>query len=259
MRFHNRERTLPYPVRAIEGRTECRANELCELGGNRLAEARTRFVNECWAVGGDRREKPRIKQREPQRAITSHGNAANAAGAAPGHHAIAMLDVGHEFADEKTLVIIAAIQRIDVKAVTCRWRDDQKLADAALAPKVLNQIPAAGIEQDLRVFVQAVKKIEDGEAPRFIRIVAWRQQNAVWDGTPENFAAHGAAFGASCAGRPCRHSKQCTCRENEDDCNTTRNPRPLRSGGRSHAIHTGAPRWDSASRRGTPDKSPQPN
>src|SRR5579862_3115454 len=111
---------------------------------------------------------------------------------------IVALDDGQEFLDEKILVPDAAVARIDVKGAAGSGRGNQELADAFLVPEILDQVPAAGIEEDLLIFAEAVKEIEHRVAAGFIRIVARWKKNAIRNAAFEDFAGDGTAFGAAC-------------------------------------------------------------
>jgi hypothetical protein len=51
------------------------------------------------------------------------------------------------------------------------------------------------MDEHLLVITEAVKKIEDGIAAGFFRVVAGWKENAVSDGMTEDFAGYGKAFG----------------------------------------------------------------
>ena len=66
-----------------------------------------------------------------------------------------------------------------------------------MVPEILDQVPAAGIEEDLLVFAEAVKEIEHRVVARFFGVVAGRKKNAVRNAAAENFTGDGATFGAA--------------------------------------------------------------
>src|SRR5579864_8870127 len=115
-----------------------------------------------------------MAKRQMQRAVATHGNSANATIAAAGPRAVRAFNKRQKFADEEILITFAAIARIDVEAGARIRRDNQKLAELMLLPKILDQIPPAGTDKHLLVFAEAVKKIENRIMPRFIRVVTGR-------------------------------------------------------------------------------------
>src|SRR5258708_12243286 len=92
-------------------------------------------------------------------------------------NAIAALDVRQKFLKEKILVALAAVVRVDVEASAASGRDDKEFADLVLFAKILDQIHAAGADENLFVFAEAVQKIKDRVTPAFFRTLPARQQH----------------------------------------------------------------------------------
>ncbi len=112
--------------------------------------------------------------------------------------AVMSLDEGHEFLHQEILVALASVARIDEEGAVPIGRDDQEFADLLLIPQILNQIPAARVEQGLLILAETVQEIEHGIAARLLRIVAGRQQHAIrTTATCENLARDRTAFRAA--------------------------------------------------------------
>ena len=91
--------------------------------------------------------------------------------------------------------------RIDEETLASGWRHDQVFAELLAFPKVLHEVPAAGVQKHLLVIAESVEEIQDGEAASFVRVVAGRQENAVRNRAAQYPAGRRAAFAPSCATR----------------------------------------------------------
>jgi hypothetical protein len=141
-----------------------------------------------------------MSEGEMESPVTAHGNAGDGAIGAAGADAIAAFDERKKFLQEKILVAGFAVARVDVKAGFARWSGNEEILEAAFFAEVFHEVQGTGVNKGLLVIAEAVKEIEDGEAARFVSIKAGRQKNAVRNGTSEDFAGDGVAFGTAGSG-----------------------------------------------------------
>src|SRR5215469_6808719 len=125
-----------------------------------------------------------MAEREMKRAVAAHRNSRDRSRRACGLRAIASLDRGHEFLQEKIFIATAAIERIYVEASARGGSHDQEAADLACFPPVFDYVEPARVDEHLLVITQSVQVIKDGIAPRRVRVVARRQQDAVGNCLP---------------------------------------------------------------------------
>src|SRR5258708_4152550 len=191
------QRIMLFPEGRIERRAENitknpRPGRLTRIGnGNR-----GKLFQQSRTVGAHGAEESRMAEGQMQSAITAHRNPGNAAVGTPGLRAIAFFDSGKKFPEKKIFITKAAIPGGYVEAGASIRRDDQKIAELMPLPEVLDKIESARMNEHLLVVAEAMKKIEDGIAASFFRVVAGRQDDAVSDGMAEDFAGRREAFGA---------------------------------------------------------------
>src|SRR5260370_27983519 len=92
-----------------------------------------------------------VKKSQPQRAITSHGNATDAPGFTARGDAVATLDRGHEFLQEEILIAEAAIVRVHEEARVARGADDDEIAEFAAVLELLPMIEASRAHEPLQL------------------------------------------------------------------------------------------------------------
>src|SRR5205085_6579557 len=113
-----------------------------------------------------------MAKREVQCAVTAHRDSADAAIGAARRDAVARLNAGQKFANQKIFVMDLAIARIDVKRGTGIGSDNQKFANLIAFPQILHQIECAAVNEHLIVVAESVEKIQDGELASFVDVVA---------------------------------------------------------------------------------------
>ena len=146
-----------------------------------------------------------MSKREAQGAVASHRDAADgSAGATPANSVLAF-NVGHEFLQEEVAVANGAVGGVDVEAAPTFGRDNQEVAHLVLAAQIVEQCPAARVEEGLLVVAKAVQKIEHwislGRMVRRARVITGGQVDTVVDDLFENAAIEGAAVDAALRGR----------------------------------------------------------
>lgn len=202
------------------GRRAEGAKDAQQRGVLRIGDANVgKFIEERTAVGTDRGEEFGVTERDMEGSVAAHRNSADTAGMSERRSAIRTVDEGNEFTDEEIFVADAAVAGVDVEAGAGVGRDDEEFADLVLLPKVLDEIPAAGVDEELFVAAEAVKKIENGVAARFGGVVARRKDGAVANIVAKDFAGSGAAFDAAevCAGR-LREREKCGYKSEGEKC-----------------------------------------
>src|ERR1700722_20109860 len=107
----------------------------------------------------------------------------------------------------KILVALFAVTGVDIKRGTSIVRGDQKIFELAFVAHVLQKIPCAGMDKELFVVPQTMKKIQDRESPCFISIKRRWKNDAVRDRTGQDFAVQRIAFNAT----------GCQCRSRQKD------------------------------------------
>src|ERR1700674_2533188 len=103
-----------------------------------------------------------MKKRQPQRAVTAHGNSRDGARSASRGNAVAIFDRGQEFPQEKILVADAPVLRVDVEAGIASGCNHNELANLMAVPKLLHHIPGSEMEKHLLVVPQAMQIVEHG-------------------------------------------------------------------------------------------------
>src|SRR5580692_2138888 len=124
-----------------------------------------------------------MREGEAQGAIAAHRDAANGASRTAGKNPILAFHLRNEFLQKEVAVRHGAIGRVDIERAAPLWSDDQEITHLALVAQIVEQRPAAAIEEGLLVVAEAVQKIEHRVAPcRMLRrtcIVAGWQVYAI--------------------------------------------------------------------------------
>jgi len=183
------------------GRIAENAAEYSRAGrAGRGAEKAGKFFDERGAVGTDGAEKLRVAEGEMQRAVAAHGDAGDGTVGAARRGAIAFFDEREKFLEKEILVAAPAILRIDVEARTAVRRGDQKISQLTFFAQVFDEIPRAGVDEELFVVAETVEGIEDGEVFCFVGVESWREDDAVGNAASQDFTGHGVAFDAAGGG-----------------------------------------------------------
>ena len=135
-----------------------------------------------------------------QRAVTSHGDAGNGAIGAAGRCAVAFFDEREKFLQQKIFVAVLAVLCIDVEACSAVRRGDQEIFQFAFFALVFDEIPRAGVDEELFVVAESVEGIEDGEVFCFVSVESWREDDAVGNAAREDFAGEGVALDSAGGG-----------------------------------------------------------
>src|SRR5258708_2041827 len=247
-----------------ESRSERRAEPSAENAGpDRLAIIgngnRGTLFQQGSAVGAHGAEESRMAEGQMQSAIPAHGNPGNAPGSASGLRAIALFNLGKKFPEKRILVTKAAITGVYVEAGASIRRDDQKITELTPLPEVLDKIESARMNEHLLVVAEAMKKIEDGIAASFFRVVAGRQDDAVSDGMAEDFAGCGEAFGADGSAKRLRYNdaaKEQSSRSGTAESIHSEGLDGVEVGGASCGIESGGEAHDNGKRNRAQDEPP---
>lgn len=148
-------------------------------------------------MGADGREQFGMTEGEMQGAVAAHGNARDRAIGAAWARSITAFDEREEFAQKEVLVTEFAVARVDVKAGCARGSGNEEFLEAAFFAEILDEVPAAGVEERLLVVAEAVEEIENREVARFVGIKAGRQKDTIWHRASKNFAGNGVALDAA--------------------------------------------------------------
>ena len=81
-----------------------------------------------------------MRERDPQRSVSAHRKASDAARGAFSANAIRVFDERHELVNKEIAVQSLAVARIDVKRVPAIRRNDQKIADFVVAAQILQPV-----------------------------------------------------------------------------------------------------------------------
>src|SRR5215471_21071442 len=140
-----------------------------------------------------------------QCAVASHRNPADGAVGTSTAEVVFALDLRHELLQEEIAVAHGFIRGIDVEASPALGRHDQKVAHLALVTQIIQQSPAATVEQSLLVVAQSMQKIQNRITPRRVFlgpcVVARRNVNAISNRTLEDLAIKRAAINSALATR----------------------------------------------------------
>ena len=151
-------------------------------------------------MGADSAEELRVAEGEMQRAVASHGDARDGAVGAAGGDAIALFDEREKFLQKKIFVAVLAVLGIDVEARTTVGRGDQEVLQFTFFALVFDEIPEAGMDEELFVVAESVEGIEDRKVFCFVGVESWRKDDAVRDAAGEDFAGEGVALDAAGGG-----------------------------------------------------------
>ena len=132
-----------------------------------------------------------------ERAVAAHGDPGDGAVGAARGGAIALFDKRKKFPKQEILVANLAILGIDVKVGAAGGRGDEKIFQLAAVTLVLDEIPQAGMNEELFVVAKAMKFVEDGEPPGFVGVERGGKYDAVRNIATEDFAGEGVAFDAA--------------------------------------------------------------
>src|SRR5580658_3580745 len=97
---------------------------------------------------------------EAQRSVAAHGNSADGAACAAGSYPVLAFDVRQKLLQEKVAVAYRTVGRVDVETAPALRRDDEKVAHLVLFAEVVEQGPAAAVEERLLVVAQAVQEVQ---------------------------------------------------------------------------------------------------
>lgn len=182
--------------RRAEGAKNAQKRRLLRIGDADVGK----FIEKRGAIGAHGGEEFGMTERKVKRPVAAHGNSGDAAGTAEGRSSIGMVNEGNEFADHKIFVVDATVAGVDVETRASVRRDDEEFADFVLLPKILDEIPAAGSDEELFVAAQTMKEVKNRIAARFAGVVTWWKDGAVANVVAEDFAGGGAALNAAEAG-----------------------------------------------------------
>jgi hypothetical protein len=195
------ERTVLLPESGIEGIAEDTSKDAGSGRRRRSGGGESwKLVDDGGAVGADGREELGMAEGEMERAEAAHGDAVDGAVGAAGRDAIAFFDEGKKFLDQEILVAVFAVFCVDVEARAAIGRSDQKIFELVIVAEIGDNVPQAGVDEELFVVAEAVEEIEDGEVGRFVGVEGGRENDAVGDGAREDFAGEGVAFDATWCG-----------------------------------------------------------
>src|SRR5712692_3749450 len=102
-----------------------------------------------------------MRESKPQRAVASHGDAADGATASPSVDTVFGFDERDELLQKKIAVAGCAVGGIDVEGASAFRSDNQKLSYLVLLPKIIKQRPSAAVKQRALIVAEAVQEIED--------------------------------------------------------------------------------------------------
>ncbi len=184
------------------GRIAEDASEYARAGraGRRGAEEAGKLFDESGAVGADGAEELRMTEGEMERAVASHGDAGDGAIGAAGGDAVVLFDVGKKFLEEEILVAIFTVARVDVETGAAVGSGDEEVLEFLFVAHVFDEIPEAGVDEELFVVAEAVEGIENGEFFGFVGVEGRWEDDAVGDGAGEDFGGEKVAFDAAGGG-----------------------------------------------------------
>src|ERR1700719_443403 len=153
-----------------------------------------------------------MREAKAQCAIASHGDSADRASRAAGANPVFTFDVGQELLQKKIVVAHGSVRRIDVKAAAAFGCGDEKIAHLVLLAQILEQRPAATVEEGLLVIAQTVQEIEHRIALWRILlrggIVVCRYVDAIMHDLLKDMAVQCTAVDAALSGRKGRHNQK---------------------------------------------------
>src|ERR1043166_7060605 len=115
---------------------------------------------------------------KPQCSVAAHGNSADCAPGTPADQMKTPLHLRHKLADKEIFVQNVAVARVDVEGVLALRRNDHKLAQTLLFPRLFYSAGRPGGCQKTLVAAQPVQKIQHGKPPARMRVITGRQHGA---------------------------------------------------------------------------------
>ena len=193
-----------WAVAVPEGKVWRQAEDAAEEAGTAgsgdaaiAGEKDGQFFDKSRAVGADGRKQFGMSEGEMEGAVAAHGNAGKRAIGASGTDAVAMFDERKKFLQEEGLVADFAVAGVDVETSLAGGSGDEEFLEAASFAEILDEVPAAAVEECLIVVAESVEEIENGEAARFVGVKAGWQKNAIRNRVSKNFAGNGVALCAA--------------------------------------------------------------
>jgi len=168
--------------------------------GRRGAEEAGKFFDEGGAVCANGTEELRMAEREMESAVATHGDTGDGAVGAAGSGAVAVFDEGEKFLKEKIFVAVFSVARIDVEAGAAVGSGDEEVLELLFFALVFDEVPEAGVDEELFVIAEAVKVVEDGEFLGFVGVERGGEDDAIGDRAREDFGGEGVALDAAGGG-----------------------------------------------------------
>jgi len=186
------------PESGIGRIAEDRAEDAGARRAGRGAEEVGEFFDKRGAVCADGAEELRMAKSEVQGAVTTHGDAGDGAVGAPGSGAVTLFNEGKKFLEEEILVTVLPVSRIDVETRATIGSGDEEVLELLFFALVFDQVPEAGVDEELFVVAKAVEVIEDRIFFCFLSVEGIGEDDAVRDGAGEDLRGKGVAFDAAC-------------------------------------------------------------
>ena len=191
------ERTAAVP----EGRIRRTTEDFAENAGTRRigggAKKRRKLFDQSSAVRADGNKELRMAKSQVQSAIAPHGNTGDGTMAVARGDAVAFFHKRKKLLEQEILVMRFSVFRIDVEAGVRAGSSDHKLLQLPFFPHVFCEIPRAGMNEELLVVAEAVKKVQDWKVPGLVHVKGWRKNNAIRNGAGKNLAGNGVALDAA--------------------------------------------------------------
>src|ERR1700693_5688559 len=152
-----------------------------------------------------------MSESETQRAITSHGDAADRSIIPALADAVFRFDRRDEFLQEELAVAHRAVRGIDVERSPAFRRDDKKFSHLVLPAKIVKQCPPAAVKEGPLVVAEAVEEIQHGiflfgPLGRACVVAGWKV-DAVVNRMFQNAAVQRVTVDAALSARRKRNSK----------------------------------------------------
>src|SRR5215469_2620245 len=118
-----------------------------------------------------------------ERAVASHGDAGDGAVGASRGCAVSFFNQREKLLEKEILVAAVAVAGVDVEARGAVGRGNEEVLELLFVAPVFDEIPEAGVDEELFVVAEAVKIVEDRKFLGFVAVEGGGEDDAIGDRT----------------------------------------------------------------------------
>src|SRR5262249_14044845 len=125
---------------------------------------------------------------EMERAVATHRNTGNRTVGAAGRDTILLLDEGKEFLKQEILITNSSILCVDVETGAAGGSGDEEVFQFGAIAQIFDEIPQAGMDEELFVVAEAVERVKDREVFCLVGVERGGKHHAVRNVAGQDFA-----------------------------------------------------------------------